>query len=350
MFPEADSVMQEIEQFIQASPIVKPPVPGLVDQDNYDNHDTPKSLPSPVPTISKSSIPTNVITPTRMVSREKICERAELDSPSSILSSTPARSSPPSGPAPPPTPLSPLVTKSRCSHPSITSHIRLPRKYVKARRQRVVNVTKQILKAKMDAKLEADLEGISKLQVICFKNLYDTLSYGELSEYNKTPPYILVKERNVLYFDNFILVVVTGCREGSEPCCTECREKRGTLLVDLSLMLCMHFPVDVVIQISDFIDYVNYQHLGEFHHYSLEVQWTQQNSNNRTLSSSSNLKLGIFILESINCLFIALFIFANNLFILYNTINIVNYSNVMLMCWPRPISPPLAEEEVRVRE
>ena len=86
VFPEADSVMQEIEQFIQASPVVKPPVPGLVDQDNYDNHDTPKSLPSPIPTISKSSIPTNVITPTRMVSREKICERAELDSPSSILS------------------------------------------------------------------------------------------------------------------------------------------------------------------------------------------------------------------------------------------------------------------------
>ena len=44
MFPEADSVMQEIEQFIQASPVVKPPVPGLVDQDNYDNHDTPTTI------------------------------------------------------------------------------------------------------------------------------------------------------------------------------------------------------------------------------------------------------------------------------------------------------------------
>ena len=212
-------------------------------------------------------------------------------------------------------------------------------------------MTKQILKAKMDAKLEADLKGISKLQVICFKNLYDTLSYGELSEYNKTPPYILVKERNVLYFDNFILVVVTGCREWSKPCPTECRGKRGTLLVDLSLMLCMHFPIDVVIQISDFIDYVNYQHPGEFHHYSLEVQWTQQNSNNRTLSSSSNLKFNNFIMELINhYLFIALSIFANNLFILHNTVNIVNYSNVMLMCWPRPISPPMAKGEVGVKE
>ena len=128
VFPEADHAMQEIEQFIQASPVVKHAVPR---HDGHDNHDQSQSLPSPVPTISKSSIPTKVITPTRVVSREKICERADQASPKSILSSTPARSPSPTGPVPPPTPVSPLATRSRCPHPGITTHIRLPRKYVK---------------------------------------------------------------------------------------------------------------------------------------------------------------------------------------------------------------------------
>ena len=115
-------------------------------------------------------------------------------------------------------------------------------------------------------------------------------------------------------------------------------------------MLCMHFPIDVVIQFSDFIDFVNYQHLGESHHFSPEEQWMRQDSKSQTLSSSSDLKNGIFISELIICEVLKLFILSINLFISYNIVNIVDYSNVMLMCWPRPILPPLAEEEVRVRE
>ena len=210
-------------------------------------------------------------------------------------------------------------------------------------------MTKQIIKAKMEAEQQVDVAGISKLQVICYENLYDALSSGDISECN-THLSNLINISNILFFDNFICFDVTGCRESSDPCPKKHGRKRGTLLVDLSLPLCMQFPIYVVTHFSDFIDFVNYQHLGESHHFSPEEQWTRQDSKSQTLSSSSDLKNGIFISELIIYIFLKLFIFSINLFISYNTVNIVDYSNVMLMCWPRPILPPLAEEEVRVRE
>ena len=153
IFPEADLVINQIEEFMQESPIVKSST------DNHDNHDSTPNLPSPVPTLKKTSEPVHAITPTRVVSRKTVCERADQSSPSSaasMVSSTLSRTNPLASPSSTPSSRSdaPPFPRMSCHHPGITTHIKLPRRYVKARRQRVVKVTEGISKIQVNHKLK----------------------------------------------------------------------------------------------------------------------------------------------------------------------------------------------------
>ena len=343
VFPEADLVMEEIESFMQESPIVKS------SQGNPDRPDVNcPSLPSPVPSTKK------LMTPLRVVSRDTICARADMPSPatsslpsptgSSVSSSTPARPAEKSYSPTFSVPNfnSPLPKGKRCLHPGITTQRKLSRRYIKARRQGVVKVSEQILKAK--------LEGIQKIQVAHIINLhlndsdfiFELDSHPQIIKLQKAKFYYLVFNRDI-----FIFISVTGDQEG----------RRHLFLISLSLS--MLFKNILVIPCSEKMFYFYLQPLGGFQLSSLVAQWMRLPTENTIHCCSFKLKTQMEIshMEVIKCqTFYDLFIFAFNLFKIfliyfYTVFNIVKiYSNVMLMCRLWPISSSLMKKEAPICE
>ena len=213
------------------------------------------------------------------------------------------------------------VRSTRCRHPNITTHIKLSRRFVKAKRMKVVKVTEQILAAKK-------IDGIQEIKVF---RILNTPAF-----YKVTNNFISI----IFISDNIIIFCVAGPKEG-----------RGTILVNLSL--CMTLSPVVLVKFSDIdYDFYNPQLHGQFQRCTKAASVTLTQSELPTHCCSSDMTTSF--IEENNAFkelpkpstYITNFIF-NNLFsyllsYLFMIIRVYLYkyciySNVMLMCWPRPI-------------